>query len=147
MRYRFVDRIVALTPGEAIHCQYTWPADLSIFADHFPGSSIVPGVLLIEMMGQSVSLCIQSKYEDYGVPVLVQVRGAKFRSWVEPNQLLDIHGEVLAVQPKVATVKAHAKRGDAKVADVDLMFAFESTTRLGLPAVDPILSAYRANEG
>lgn len=142
MRYRFVDTIVALNPGNTIHCRYNWPEELSVFDDHFPGFPVVPGVLLIEMMGQSVALCIESKHAEFGAPMLLQVKNATFRNWVKPCQLLDIYGEVLSVQPKMAKVKVRVERETTPITDVELLFTFESRDRLGLPGIDPVLAAY-----
>ena len=72
MRYRFVDKIVNLEAGKNIHCQYTWPKNLEIFQDHFPGFPVVPGVLLTEMMGQCSALCIESAHTDLTSAMLIQ---------------------------------------------------------------------------
>lgn len=142
MRYRFVNDIVALDPGKNIHCRYSWREELSIFNDHFPEFHVVPGVLLIEMMGQAVALCVESKHAEYGTPMLIQVKNAMFRNWVRPAELLDIYGEVLSVQPKLTKVKVRVERATTPIATVDLLFSFASRERLGLPPVDPILKAY-----
>lgn len=148
MRYRFVDLIVDLDAGKSIHCQYTWPEDLDIFEDHFPAFPVVPGVLLTEMMGQSGALCIQSKYADHGVPMLIQINSARFRNWVEPGQLLDMYVEVLSVLPKLAKVKASTKFDGKSMSDVELTFTFLTHQQLGLPDEDPLLTEYheRLNE-
>lgn len=145
MRYRFVDRIVSLEAGENIHCQYNWDENLEIFEDHFPAFPVVPGVLLTEMMGQSAALCIESRHADFGSPMLIQINNARFRNWVRPGSLLDIYSEVSSALPKLAKVKAKTEHEGKIMATVELLFSFQSKTQLGLPDVDPVLTAYWSN--
>ena len=142
MRYRFVDRIVSLEAGSGIHCQYCWPENLAIFSDHFPKFPLVPGVLLTEMMGQAVALCLQHSYSEYGAAILVQIKNAGFRDWVHPGERLDIYGEVVSVQAKFARVKTQVKRDNKRVASAELLFSFVGKEKLGLPEIDPLLQAY-----
>ena len=143
MRYRFVDKIISLTPGESIRCQRTWPADLEIFEDHFPGFPVVPGVLLTEMMGQAAGLCLSSRKDDASSAMLIQIKNAAFRDWVKPGELLDIEAEIMSLQPKLARIKARTKRDGALVASAELLFTFASKGELGLPDTDPVLADYR----
>lgn len=145
MRYRFVDRITKLEPGKNIHCQYCWAEGLEIFDDHFPAFPVVPGVLLTEMMGQSAALCIESKHAEYGSPMLIQINNARFRNWVRPGYLLDVYAEVLSALPRLAKVKAKTEYEGKTMATVELLFSFQSREHLGLPEVDPVLTAYWSN--
>lgn len=107
MRYRFVDKIIDLEPGQTIHCQYTWPEDLEIFEDHFPGFAVVPGVLLTEMMGQSSALCVESVRTDDTSCMLLQIKNAQFRQWVKPGETLDTHAEIRSLQDKIARISVN----------------------------------------
>ena len=142
MRYRFVDKIIALEPGVSIQCQRTWPRNLEIFADHFPGFPVVPGVLLTEMMGQAAGLCLSSRSDDTSAAMLIQIKNAVFRDWVLPGELLDIQAEIISSQPRLARIKASTERGGALVATTELLFSFESKNKLGLPDVDPVLEDF-----
>ncbi len=139
MRYRFVDRIISLDPGLSIQCQMTWPRDLEIFADHFPQFPVVPGVLLTEMMGQAAGLCLSSRPHEPNSAMLIQIKNAVFRDWVRPGELLDIRADILSSQSRLARIKASTERDGAQVATAELLFAFESKDRLGLPDIDPVL--------
>ncbi len=142
MRYRFVDRIIALEPGVGIECQRTWPEDLEIFADHFPGFPVVPGVLLTEMMGQAAGLCLSSRTGETSAAMLIQIKNAVFRDWVLPGELLDIQAEIISSQPRLARIKASTKREGALVATTELLFSFESKSKLGLAGIDPLLEDF-----
>ena len=147
MRYRFVDKIVNLEAGKNIHCQYTWPKNLEIFQDHFPGFPVVPGVLLTEMMGQCSALCIESAHTDLTSAMLIQIKNATFRQWVSPGVLLDIYADVLSEQAKLARVEVRTEVDGTLTAKAELLLTFETKDKLGLPAVDPILATYLAQSG
>ncbi len=147
MRFRFVDKIVDLEAGKNIHCQYTWPENLDIFQDHFPGFPIVPGVLLTEMMGQSSALCLESAQSDLASAMLIQIKNATFRHWVRPGVLLDVYADVLSAQAKLARVKVVTKSEGSLKASAELVLTFEAKNKLGLPEVDPILATYLAQTG
>lgn len=67
------------------------PAD-PIFAGHFPGGPIYPGVLLIEMIGQA-GLCLLP--QDASSPrQLVRVHQALFRAPARPGDELEVHATV-----------------------------------------------------
>jgi 3-hydroxyacyl-[acyl-carrier-protein] dehydratase len=50
--FRFLDRLLKLSPNGAVG-EYTFRADESFYAGHFPGDPVTPGVILIEAMCQT----------------------------------------------------------------------------------------------
>jgi 3-hydroxyacyl-[acyl-carrier-protein] dehydratase len=147
MRYRFIDKIIDLEAGRNIHCQYTWPENLELFQDHFPGFPVVPGVLLTEMMGQCSAMCIESAHDDLTSAMLIQIKNATFRQWVSPGVLLDIYADVLSKNAKLARVEVRTEVDGSLTANAELLLTFETKDKLGLPAVDPILATYLAQSG
>ena len=53
MRFVLVDRFLSVEPGRAATALKTFRPEDPVFADHFPGFPVVPGVLLTEAMGQT----------------------------------------------------------------------------------------------
>jgi 3-hydroxyacyl-[acyl-carrier-protein] dehydratase len=124
MRFVLVDAVVRLEPGRSVHAQRTWPADLEIFADHFPGMPVVPGVLLTESMGQAAARCVEAAEPKRGKAMLVQIRSAVFRRWVRPGELVDLRAEVKALGPSYATVTCRSETAGSVAAEAELMFSF-----------------------
>ena len=142
MKYHFVDRIISLEPGDKIHGQFTWPGTLEIFQDHFPGFPVVPGVLITEMMGQTAALCLQSVHDIVDAPILMQIKNATFRGWINPDICLDVHAQILSHQKKIARANVRTEINGKSVASAELLFAFELKEKLGLPETDPVLDNY-----
>lgn len=83
--------------GAKVVAAYETKTDHPIFAGHFPGHPILPGVVQVEMMAQASSFII-SMLEGFGPDTkldtaLVSVSGAKFRKPVFPGMKLEIKTE------------------------------------------------------
>ena len=93
--FRWVDRIVSHGPGR-IETEKTIPHDLDLFAGHFPGYPILPGVLLCEAVAQSGALLLARGMGDAGkpvVPLLTRIINAKFKREVRPGAVIRIEVE------------------------------------------------------
>ena len=82
--------------------------DEFFIAGHFPGAPIVPGAMLQEMTTQSAGILIAARFNpmeefnthnpffnEYALGVLMRVRGAKFRGFARPGEILQIHVELV----------------------------------------------------
>lgn len=83
--------------GTKIHAKYTTKPDHPIFAGHFPGNPILPGVVQVELMAQAAAFVLHMLYEDITQVkidvALLSVANAKFRKPVLPGMELDIYTE------------------------------------------------------
>lgn len=147
MRFVFVDEIVELDPGRSIRALRTWPADLDVFADHFPGFPVVPGVLLTEMMGQAAAICVESAEPPPGKVMLARIANAVFRRWVRPDEQVVIHASVKTLRDAFATVTCKTELAGATVADAELMFSFVPWDTLAGSHHSEALERYRAGRG
>jgi 3-hydroxyacyl-[acyl-carrier-protein] dehydratase len=80
--------------GSVTTCSYTTKKDHPIFAGHFPGNPILPGVVQVEMMAQASCFVITrlvKDYKDIDLEVaLISIEKAKFRKPILPEMKLDI---------------------------------------------------------
>lgn len=134
MRFLMVDRILSIEPGKNIVAVKTLDPSEELFQDHFPGFPVVPGVLLTEMMAQTAGNCLFSEAPERGYPMLLRIKNASFRTWVEPGHEIRLHAEVTSSAPTYAGAKCQAQVSGQKVCEAELAFCFVPRERLGAPS-------------
>lgn len=68
-----------------------------IYAGHYPGGAITPGVLLCEMIFQAAAVLAADLARGAnldGVPMVTRITGAKFKAPVYPGDALEIRAEL-----------------------------------------------------
>ena len=109
----FVRELIKCVPGTLAETTTSFAAEDPVFAGHFPGNPLVPGVILTEALAQTAGIAAASGYPEDRRPffLLSAIRGMKFLRAVGPEERVDLHAEKLAqvdnlVQFKVvATIK------------------------------------------
>ncbi len=142
MRFVLVDRIVALVPGESIVAEKTLSSEEELFADHFPGFPVVPGVLLTEMMAQAAGKCLDAEKTERGKSMLGKIQSATFRKWVRPDETAVIHARIDSNRQKYASAKCFIEVGGVKVCSADLFFTFVPREQFSPDYVDSVLESY-----
>lgn len=146
MRFLLVDRILALEPGKSIEAEKSLPASEELFRDHFPGFAVVPGVLLTEMMAQAAGKCLNAQRLPRGNAMLVEIRNAKFRSWVRPDEAIRLHASIERNEEKFAVAKCHAEVGGRKACSAELLFSFMPVADFSPDYCDDVLDAFIAEQ-
>ena len=85
------------------------------FQGHFPGRPIMPGVLQIEALAQAAGVLAVESLGLAGSGKLVYfmaIEEAKFRSPVEPGDVLELHVEIIRGRGKVWKFNGVGKVGD-----------------------------------
>ena len=82
--FLFIDTAVELTDGDAA-CEGTFEPDALIFTGHFPGNPVVPGVLLLEGMAQTLAYWAHHHHPGHEV-LLSGADKARFRRLVRPGE-------------------------------------------------------------
>ncbi len=121
-RYPFllVDRIVEKEEGKRIVGIKNVTMNEEFFQGHFPGHPIMPGVLMIEGMAQTLGVLMMKKGT---VPYFMAIENAKFRRPVRPGDQLRYELEVLKVKGKVIKAAGKATVDGVTVVEANLMFS------------------------
>ena len=144
MRFRFIDSIVELEPGERVVAIRDVSPDEDYFQDHFPGFPVVPGVLLVETMGQAAAMCLDAERLSRGKAMLAKIRSATFRQWVRPGDRLTLSAIIKTNQEGMATAECHAEVDGNTVARADLLFSFVHMETLAPDYRDDVLEDFLA---
>ena len=125
-RYPFllVDRITGGEAGawcEGIKCV---TANEPFFQGHFPGTPIMPGVLILEALAQTGAVAILSLPENRGKLALFGgVKSARFKKQVVPGDVLQLRCELTRQVGPVGFGTAVARVDGKIAAQAELTFA------------------------
>jgi 3-hydroxyacyl-[acyl-carrier-protein] dehydratase len=109
--FLFVDRIVELS-GIKIKTIKEIRPDEPVFAGHYPGQPIMPGVLICESIFQTGAILLSKMMGGMGgIPVLTRINNAKFKSIVKPGSILDIEAELVEKVSNAYFMKGKASVG------------------------------------
>lgn len=144
MRFLLIKRIVAMEPGKSIEAEMSLPASEELFADHFPGFPVVPGVLLTEMMAQAAGKCLNAQRLPRGNAMLVEIRSARFRNWVRPDETISLFAAIESNQEQFATARCHAAVGGRRACSAELLFAFKPVAEFSPGYRDVVLEDFLA---
>src|ERR1700716_514579 len=121
--FLLIDRIIDLNiEAKTITVEAQVPEHHTIFEGHFPGFSIMPGVLLTEAMAQSSGWLFLGILKFERMPFLAIVKEAKMRGFVSPGQLLTIDAKVEHEGSGYAVTKAKARVGRELKCSAEITF-------------------------
>ncbi len=121
--FRFVDSVTALDPGRSGSGTYRVRGDEAFLAGHFPGSPIVPGVILLEAMAQLAGVVAQC---DPAVPPLDNLRlaavhAAKIHDTAVPGELIEMEVEITARLGSLIRAQGKAFAAGRQLATADIV--------------------------
>ncbi len=89
MKFCLVDKITELTPGQSISTVKNVSLAEEYLQDHFPGFSILPGVMMVEALVQSCAWLLRVTDDfSHSVLLLKQAKAVKFNNFLKPGQSL-----------------------------------------------------------
>jgi UDP-3-O-[3-hydroxymyristoyl] N-acetylglucosamine deacetylase/3-hydroxyacyl-[acyl-carrier-protein] dehydratase len=93
------------------------------FTGHYPGTPIMPGVLIVEAMAQLGGILMSQKLEHTGkIAVLLSLDRVKLRRPVVPGDQLILEAEAVRAKPRTGTVKCRAFVGSKLAAEALVKF-------------------------
>jgi 3-hydroxyacyl-[acyl-carrier-protein] dehydratase len=128
-----IDRIIDMVPGEKLVALKNVTINEPYFTGHFPSTPVMPGVLIVEAMGQAGGVLIMSDVPRDKIPSAVYFMGfdhVRFRIPVTPGDQLIIKVKIIkkrsnAVKKShVVKLSATASVGERLVAEAELMATY-----------------------
>ena len=99
--FLFIDEVISLDEGKNIHAVMYIKNENVFLEGHFPGNPIVPGVILIEAMGQASGILgfktMNKTPEEGSIYVIAGVDKARFRQRVLPGDKVDLFSKVIGL--------------------------------------------------
>lgn len=126
-RYPFllVDRVLEMELGKSITALKNVTFNEPFFSGHFPGTPVMPGVLVLEALAQAAALLSfkTAKYapEDVGIVYLVGFDNARFKKPVVPGDQLILKAEITRTMRGIWKYAARAEVDGVLVAEAELM--------------------------
>lgn len=121
--FLFVRQLLHLEPGRAAECATIFPADDPMFAGHFPGNPLVPGVILTEALAQTAGIAAASDASESARPrfLLSAIRGMKFFAAVRPDEEVRLFAERAAEVGDLLQFRVRATVASKLVAEGQLV--------------------------
>lgn len=135
MRYLLIDRIQRLECNKEIVAIKNVALSEDIYTDHFFGSPVMPGALLIESLAQAGTALLEVSANYRKKALLVMVDKAKFRSLVRPGDQLIVTATVRSLENGHARLDGKIHVSDRLATDAELTFVLKNAEEFYPPRV------------
>jgi UDP-3-O-[3-hydroxymyristoyl] N-acetylglucosamine deacetylase/3-hydroxyacyl-[acyl-carrier-protein] dehydratase len=118
-----VDRVIEMDGDKRAMGVKNVTMNEPFFQGHYPGTPVMPGVLIVEALAQLSGLLLSRKLEHSGkIPMLLSLDHVKLRRPVVPGDQLVLEAENIRVKARTGHVKARAYVGDQVAAEAEIKF-------------------------
>lgn len=118
-----VDRILAVEADQKVIGIKNVTFNDSFFQGHYPGTPIMPAVLIVEAMAQLSGVLLDQRLEHKGkIPVLISMDKVKVRHAVVPGDQLLLEAVAVRVKSRTGHVRCRAFVQDKLAAEADIKF-------------------------
>jgi 3-hydroxyacyl-[acyl-carrier-protein] dehydratase len=111
MRFHLLDRIVEVREGQSLRAVKNLTLGEEYLADHFPSFPVMPGVLMLQTLGEAGAWLLRLTDDfRHSVVVLREAKNVKYGAFMEPGRQMSVTVELTERAEGVATFKG---RGEA----------------------------------
>jgi 3-hydroxyacyl-[acyl-carrier-protein] dehydratase len=123
--FRFLDRITELDPGKQGRGEYTLRGDEQFLRGHFPGSPLMPGVLVAEAAAQLAGVVAQSDptREPLRDLKLTALRSIKILGAVLPGETLQLEAKITGRMAGLVQASVSARVGERVILQGEVTLA------------------------
>ena len=90
---------------------------------HFPGAPVVPGVILCEILAQSVCVLLDGEIEDGRLPMYTGLNNVRFRAPVVPGDVFETECRIKRAKPPFYFAAGEGRVGDKICITAEFSFA------------------------
>lgn len=128
--FRFVDRMISLTPGKEGVGEYRVRGDEYYLRGHLPGEPILPGVLLVEAAAQVAGMVAQEDPANPRWPrlKLTALRAVKILGSVRPGETLRIEAVISGCLGSLIQAQVSASVAGNKILTAELALSGNGPT-------------------
>jgi 3-hydroxyacyl-[acyl-carrier-protein] dehydratase len=121
--FLFVSEVVSVVPGREAVGRWRLSGNEPFFAGHFPGRPTLPGVFMVEALGQlgAIAVLTDERYRDK-LPLFGGVDKARFRRQVLPGETLELEVSIGRLSARAGTGHGRAHVGGETACEADLLF-------------------------
>lgn len=141
MRWVLIDRLLTCEPGRSATAEKRFDPDEPLFADHFPGLPVVPGVLQIEMIATTGGKALRAAAPDR-LPMLAAVKSAKFHRPVRPGERCLVRVEITQLHDERAAAQGLVEVDGERAATATVLYTLRPAPAAAKP--DPVLARWQA---
>lgn len=122
--FLLIDRVDELEVGKRAVATKCVSYNEPFFTGHFPQKAVMPGVLIIEALGQTGAVAILSDEKNKGkIALFGGIKNARFRQMVVPGDVLRLEVDMVNIKGPVGMGKGVAYKNDKICVEAELMFA------------------------
>ena len=122
--FLLIDTVEELQPGVKCVAKKNVTMNEPHFIGHFPGTPVMPGVLIIEALAQTGAVAILCQDEWKGkTAYFAGINNAKFKQKVVPGDTLELTTEIIKVKGPIGVGKAVARVNGKVACMAELTFA------------------------
>lgn len=124
--FLYVDTIEELDPGKRVVGSLFVDPEWPLFAGHFPGRPVMPGVLILEAVAQvgAVTLLVQPELAGK-IPMFAGADKVRFKQPVLPGDTLRLEVDIQWFRRGIGMGTGGVRVGDATVLTGEIIFALK----------------------